>query len=625
MPNLPGFRSNRPRMAAKGGFDVVNGVMVEGKGKARSSRNIGTSLSAAGSSMMAGGTSSAAPMSHELADCFKIPAPEPSKAWVTKDKLVLNFTAQFEEEVGESQFETSRLRNVQLFYYLVDDTLEIIEMKQANSGLPQGVLLKRHRVPNGAGAPGSFLGFGDLRVGASVVAYGRAFAITDCNASTRNWLFHQGVTFGSPTALRKDKFATTRPPYDPEGSFHSQRSEIKKYMEATLGNTVNNSTRGGFENFGTQVLRFGAIVKLNADGAPLPTVADAADIAAGRVMHYTLNYFLSRKEVEVLEKHVNNSGRDPWPYLLRAQRLPKEPTVPDASGRFEEVAEDAYYSWQDLFVGAEVTVYNRLLKIVSCDGSTRRFYEAQRRPLAPDVDVPAPQKRFASIVHKDPPPTGYGGDEDSLGSLRNLIPKAPKTDFEKSGGVFNTMVLTLKAKMDPAHARSDDLMRDFVILYYCQDNTVQIREPPVRNSGVVGGNFLSRRKVTDEVTGKLITAQELYLGAQITLSRHKFVVVEVDGCTLNYFEKNRKDFPMSDVDGVMDSLRGQMWSSTSATDAFPQGNGTAAAAYTDGLRALFPDCGEQELLTVTRNLSVNQFVHCLEEGCSVAQAKFIHC
>ena len=40
----------------------------------------------------------------------------------------------------------------------------------------------------------------------------------------------------------------------------------------------------------------------------------------------------------------------------------------------------------------------------------------------------------------------------------------------------------------------EDAIRKFVIQLYPQDDTLGISEPPVRNSGVLGGKFLARSK-----------------------------------------------------------------------------------------------------------------------------------
>lgn len=65
--------------------------------------------------------------------------------FVAFDKLVLAFNGYFKETVHESAQETYRVRPVIFQYYLEDDTICILEPRQPNSGLPQGVFLRRHR------------------------------------------------------------------------------------------------------------------------------------------------------------------------------------------------------------------------------------------------------------------------------------------------------------------------------------------------------------------------------------------------------------------------------------------------------------------------------------------------
>jgi hypothetical protein len=63
---------------------------------------------------------------------------------------VLRFTGFFKEAVVESNMENHRVRRVQILYYLADDSVQITEPKQDNSGLPQVSVEGVERV--GAGA-----------------------------------------------------------------------------------------------------------------------------------------------------------------------------------------------------------------------------------------------------------------------------------------------------------------------------------------------------------------------------------------------------------------------------------------------------------------------------------------
>ena len=60
---------------------------------------------------------------------------------------VLKFKIYFQEPVVESPDENFRIHKMTMYYYLEDDTVHILEDRQENAGLPQGVFLKRHKVP----------------------------------------------------------------------------------------------------------------------------------------------------------------------------------------------------------------------------------------------------------------------------------------------------------------------------------------------------------------------------------------------------------------------------------------------------------------------------------------------
>jgi hypothetical protein len=73
--------------------------------------------------------------------------PRIAPQWLKHDRQVLRFYAYFQESVIEDPNENFRIRNCVINYFLEDDTIYIYEPKVENSGLPQGVFLKRHKVP----------------------------------------------------------------------------------------------------------------------------------------------------------------------------------------------------------------------------------------------------------------------------------------------------------------------------------------------------------------------------------------------------------------------------------------------------------------------------------------------
>ena len=53
-------------------------------------------------------------------------------------------------------------------------------------------------------------------------------------------------------------------------------------------------------------------------------VWDDRDEMFGELLPFILHYFLVDDTIEVLEAHRPNDGRDPFPLLIRRQRIPKD-------------------------------------------------------------------------------------------------------------------------------------------------------------------------------------------------------------------------------------------------------------------------------------------------------------
>jgi len=99
------------------------------------------------------------------------------------DKKVLRFFGYFKQTIPESPNEYYRVRPVKIFYYLEDDSLEIYEEFQENSGIPQGKLVRRHRFPKND--QGETYNFRDINLGQNLAVYGKVFRVCDCDAFTR--------------------------------------------------------------------------------------------------------------------------------------------------------------------------------------------------------------------------------------------------------------------------------------------------------------------------------------------------------------------------------------------------------------------------------------------------------
>jgi hypothetical protein len=106
---------------------------------------------------------------------------------------VLRFYAYFRETVTESNEEEERVRYARIHVYLEDDSIMIEEYKVRNSGMEQGVLLRRMRAlkPNAKPFGVQYVNT-DFRVGESVEIYGVVYRIYACDRFTEDYLASVG-------------------------------------------------------------------------------------------------------------------------------------------------------------------------------------------------------------------------------------------------------------------------------------------------------------------------------------------------------------------------------------------------------------------------------------------------
>ena len=264
-----------------------------------------------------------------------------------------------------------------------------------------------------------------------------------------------------------------------------------------------------------------------------------------------------------------------------------------------------FVHWRDLSIGGKVRVFGRDLVLTKANASTRKFYAENgfagepARALDPDIEVKTgaaalPQKQYERAV---PPPTGYGSEADSLASWKSVVPKPPKTAFELCNGNMDPTIFKFTAQLQSR--RVEDQMRTFTIFYFFGDKTACIVEKPVRNSGFTGGTFLSRRAVKNGFTGADLRPEEMFIGATLLLNCFTFILTGADEGTLKYCEAHPDQFPLSDAEGVVSTLRGRLWSSA---DLSSLRAGLETDEYLAALRELFPDTDEHALVTAARNI-----------------------
>lgn len=89
-----------------------------------------------------------------------------------------------------------------------------------------------------------------------------------------------------------------------------------------------------------------------------------------------------------------------------------------------------------------------------------------------------------------PPHNGIGSEEDSKGYIYRLVPKPPQKDFFQ----YVDQQVCLRFTAIFSQPKAEDTNRKFILTYYLNDFSLQIYEPPIRNSGMYEGKFLERNQ-----------------------------------------------------------------------------------------------------------------------------------
>ncbi|KAL7543587.1 hypothetical protein ACHAXR_012880 [Thalassiosira sp. AJA248-18] len=504
-------------------------------------------------------------------------------SFLEHDRRVLLFHAYYEEDVLQSAIEEKRTHTCEMYFYVEDGTMEIIQTKQENSGIVQGRFLRRSRVAK----PGSssLYDIDDLKVGSQVVIYSRTFHISSCNESTKEYVlrYHGWNEADVETLpLPRDRFAESnkakmrRESGVPGVDRKRKMNDLKQVMESMLGKESSMTDRGMFLECGTDALCFHVLW-------------DDRERLYGDIQYFRLFYYLADDTVEIMRANAKNDGRDNFTKLLKRSKLPKNGRVSDSD----------CYTWKDLAIGRTVNVFGRVMLIARSDTFTRQHYLSNGITLRDDMPLQLAEKKV-EVKRVIPPYNGFGTEEDSLRSCTGgLNPPPPKKDLQKMRDK-NGVVLRFNAQL--VSDKADDATRRFVISFFMEDDTIAIREPPVSNSGVMGGSFLRRQTMKHE-NGSYYAAKDLYVGNIVDIVGHHFLLLNADEYTYRLMECDDRTFPFSNFTRLHEILTSNYNELKSYFITHYKGTGILDQ---DGLaeccKSLGLDMNAQELLTIWRKL-----------------------
>ncbi|KAM7129983.1 EF-hand domain-containing family member C2 isoform 3-T3 [Ciconia maguari] len=483
-------------------------------------------------------------------------------AWIAFDKQVLSFDAYFEEEVPDKNQELYRIRHCKIYFYLEDDTIQVIEPQVKNSGITQGTIVRRHRIPLPPPREDQFYTIDHFNINIEVILYARRYKIIDCDQFTKNFLRKMGVRLYPPAGR-------------PDDPYTKERQKILDSMKPLRPYERIDTLKQFLEHNG-HVLRFFCVWN-----DPESMFHDPRELV--------LHYYLSDDTIDIKEIIPVNSGRDAVPLFLKRDKLPKyaptglyQPgtitsrTVLNVFGKLvgnrgryildnrkTGAVHQEFYRDSDLKIGAVINVWGRKVMLCDCDEFTKEYYRTKYgiedfTPVPYKAPPPPkPEKKF-------PPYTGFGSEEDSLCSCMGLLPKPPRKDFkkfmEKDRSGMESNILRFLAKLITDSPIDKD--RKFIISYFLSDDTISVFEHIQRNTGILGGKFLERGRIKKpgqelfkSEPSEYFKAQNLFVGARVCFHGHNFLLVDADEYTFNYMEKHANEFSVADIGVILKKLK----------------------------------------------------------------------
>ncbi|KAF7391340.1 hypothetical protein HZH66_009820 [Vespula vulgaris] len=481
--------------------------------------------------------------------------------WIAYDGQRLMFQAYYQETVQERWKSSFQIRVVTISFFLEDGTIKISEPIVDNSGLEQGVLVRRQRIPMPDPVRYKFYDIIDLNIGKEPEIFGRVYKIVNCDKFTRQFLNRMGIPVPDPIKI----------PIDPYNETRKLPTFPKKPKSHKLDHLRN------FLKYDRQVLRFYGYW-------------DDTESVHGIIHDLEIHYYLADGTMEIKENVPVNSGRDSGFMLVKRMKIPKfySGLVPigedDPYTILNVIANDVgqshmmidalntgkidkvYYKDNELSIGAKMNIFGRIVIITDMDAFTKEYYRTKyglndftplERPQKKD-EIGEPVERYI------PPYNGYGSYEDSLGNCLSIIPKPPQTDFikflyyDKQG--FDSKVLRFRAQM--ISKIPENLERQFIIRYYLIDDSISIFELTKRNSGFRRCSFLKKmpvmlpkQEIFSSKKPEYYKPSDFYIGACLNINEFYFSIISADIYALRYMEINSKVFPKANIKLIMEKLK----------------------------------------------------------------------
>ncbi|KAF4532690.1 hypothetical protein B566_EDAN002926 [Ephemera danica] len=496
------------------------------------------------------------------------PKPEPCTAKAPKYAEFANKTLGFQAhciEPSPSPLEAGpRVRHVQIFFHLEDDTMSVMEppitvRNLYNSGFVQGKMIRRHRIPKTPTEDDeeeTFWQWKDLNVGFDIWLYGKTYHLARCDVFTREFLTSQGIIVGEDEDMPEDPYTAMQKAGQARRIEVEQQLEKQREVEATAVL----DKLGRFLVYDRQVLRFYAVLQ----GSEVEGETTNADEALRR---FRVLLYLADGSLEVRPEYEANDGHYHFPKLLSRRPLPRE-RMPVDFPSLSATEADEFYGPQHLRVGETIDVLGRKLFLFDCDSFTRDYY-ARRLGTAQPEAIPIEKHSRSQPVLEMPPHTGFGSPEDSLQSCLHLVPRVPRPVPACPPALTSESIETserpLRYALRMDTERPNDQNRRFVLIFEPRRGVATINELPGHNTGITSGRFLGPIKLVKQarpgspppIQPRYYGPQDFGIGEVVVASGQRFVVTSADLYVLRWLSARRGHFPPELENNLLEHLQQQ--------------------------------------------------------------------
>jgi hypothetical protein len=134
----------------------------------------------------------------------------------------------------------------------------------------------------------------------------------------------------------------------------------------------------------------------------------------------------------------------------------------------------------------------------------------------------------------------------------SLQPKPPKKDVIK---MFTEDQNVLRFEARLISKIKDYNNRKFIVNFFCGDDTIQVFQDTDKNSGVVGGKFMERKKHRNDKSGRYLTETDFQIGGIVELDVYHFQLLRADEFTAKYMAERPEKFPDANLQEIAEKIK----------------------------------------------------------------------